>query len=114
MGRVAICIKKLLNSLEWVLFIGLGITSIWFAYGVLDNFFSGKTSFALHEEPVTNHPVISIVFNHEINPSVIDIYYAPNNEHSYKKPDYHILEIGENSVQNQTIILENFWFNAFR
>ena len=112
--RVAISKNKLLNSLEWGLYLVLSLVSIWFASGVLDNFFTGKTSFALHEEPVTNHPVISIVFNHEINPSVIDIYYAPNNEHSNKKPDYHILEIGENSVQNQTIILESYWFNAFR
>ena len=103
-----------MNSLEWVLFIGLSILSIWFAYGVLDNFFSGKTSFALHEEPITNHPVISIVFNFQINPSAIDIYYAPNNGHSDKELDYHKLQIGENSVQNQTIILESFWFNAFR
>ena len=113
--RVAISKKKLLNSLERGLFIGLSLIAIWFAYGVLDNFFSGKTSFALHEEPVIDHPVISIIFNHQIpNISEVEIYYIPNSGFSDKKPDYNKLEIGENSIQNQTVILESYWFNAFR
>ena len=111
--RVAISKNKVLNSLEWGLYLVLSLVSIWFAYGVLDNFFTGKTSFALHEEPVTDHPVISIVFTHQINPSEVEIYYDPNSDLG-QKPDYDKLEIGENSVQNQTVILESYWFNAYR
>ena len=110
---VAISKNKLLNSLEWGLYLVLSLVSIWFAYGVLDNFFTGKTSFALHEEPVTDHPVISIVFTHQISPSEVEIYYDPNSDLG-QKPDYDKLEIGENSVQNQTVILESYWFNAYR
>ena len=49
-----------LKILEWVLFIGLSIVSGWFAKGVLQQFFSRKTSFAQYEDTVTDYPVISL------------------------------------------------------
>ena len=36
--------EKLITGLEWVLFIGLCIVSGWLAYGVVNQFVSGKTS----------------------------------------------------------------------
>ena len=52
--------KKLVIDLEWALLIGLTIASGWFAYGVLDNFFSRKSSFSQREEAVKLYPVIVI------------------------------------------------------
>ena len=49
-----------LKILEWVFFIGLSIVSGWFAKGVLQQFFSQKTSFAQYEDTVTDYPVISL------------------------------------------------------
>ena len=51
---------KLVIALEWVLFIGLSIVSVWFASGVFENFFSESSSFSLYEEAVTTHPVLVI------------------------------------------------------
>ena len=52
--------KKLVFTLEWTLLIGLKIVSGWFASGVLQNFFSGKSSFSQREEEVKTYPVIVI------------------------------------------------------
>ena len=49
-----------LKILEWVFFIGLSIVSGWFAKGVLQQFFSRKTSFAQYEDTVKDYPVISL------------------------------------------------------
>ena len=51
---------ELVIALEWVLFIGLSIVSVWFASGVFENFFSESSSFSLYEEAVTTHPVLVI------------------------------------------------------
>ena len=62
--------EKLINGLEWVLFIGLCIVSGWFAYGVVNQFVSGKTSFAQHEEPMIYYPATIIHFH--LKPSQVD------------------------------------------
>ena len=69
---------KIFTILEWILFIGLGIVSGWFASGVLENFFSQKTSFAQYEKIVTEYPVIAIRlhgFPSEINEDDLKIFY---------------------------------------
>ena len=70
---------KIFNILEWILFIGLGIVSGWFASGVLENFFSQKTSFAQYEKIVTEYPVIAIRlhgFPSDINEDNLKIFYG--------------------------------------
>ena len=76
--RTVISKSNILNTLEFALFIVLSIISVWFAHGVLDNFFLGKTSFALNEVLVTDHPVVTLRFDSQLNPSDVDIYYATN------------------------------------
>ena len=68
---------SILYLFEWVLLIGLTIASGWFAYGVLDNFFSQKSSFSQSEEAVKTHPVIVIEFRDisEISLDDVKIYY---------------------------------------
>ena len=67
--------------MEWICFIGFIIVAGCFASGVLEQFFSRKTSFSQKEEEVFNYPVISIVFNgyqaSEINLTNVKLtYYA--------------------------------------
>ena len=117
--RTVISKSNILNNLEIALFIVLSLISIWFTHGVLDNFFLGKTSFALNEEPVTDHPIVTLRFDSQLNPSDVDIYYATNyDDHLDEGSQYTKLELGENSVQNKTVILEIletvFSYNAYR
>ena len=64
--------KKLVFDLEWALLIGLTIASGWFAYGVLDNFFSEKSSFSQTEEAVKSYPVIVIELRDFSGPILLD------------------------------------------
>ena len=116
-GMKCVISKELiLNFLEWVLFIVLCIISIGFSYGVLDNFFSMRTSFSQNEEPVYDYPIIGIVFKRKfskVNLADVEIHIA----HGLKGGDLNglkKLEIGENHFHNEehnkteTILLENF------
>ena len=64
--------KELVFAFEWVLLIGLTIASGWFAYGVLDNFFSEKSSFSQREEAVKSYPVIVIELRDFSGPILLD------------------------------------------
>ena len=111
---------KILNILEWILFIGLGIVSGWFASGVLENFFSQKTSFTQYEKIVTEYPVIAIRlhgFPSEINEDVLKIFYMATGM------NHKALEIGdgENLLYNdrynttEKVLFETFSLQrAFR
>ena len=105
--------EAILNFLERGLFIVLCIASIWFAYGVLDNFFSMRTSFSQYEEKVYDYPVIGIKFQRkssEVNLTDVEIQYGSIG----MKPQLKKLEIGENHFHNEkynkteTILLQNF------
>ena len=104
--------EKLINGLEWVLFIGLCIVSGWFAYGVVNQFVSGKTSFAQHEEPMIYYPATIIHFH--LKPSQVDfsdvnISYFPTGTRFEKN-----LSIGENYFslpgdnKTEVVSLESF------
>ena len=104
--------EKAFKIMEWICFIGFSIVAGWFASGVLEQFFSRKTSFSQQEEVVTNYPVISVVFNgyntSEINQTNVNFTYNSGGmEH------YHRLEIGENHFPNdkynktEKVILES-------
>ena len=98
--RCTISKDKAFKILEWILFIGFSIVAGWFASGVLEQFFSRKTSFSQHEEEVTNYPVISIDFNgyqaSEINLTNVIIFYGTRG-----MKENHNLEIGENYFPNE-------------
>ena len=112
-GRMLCTISKdkAFKILEWVLFIGLGIVSGWFASDVLDQFFSRMTSFAQYEEPLNDYPVIVIRFpwQKSINQEDVKILYATKGI-----PNKQFLEIGENHLYNKVynktekVILERF------
>ena len=102
---------KVFKILEWFFFIGFVIASGWFASGVLQQFFSHKTSFSQYKEKVTVYPVVSIFFERlasELNPSDVKIKYGTSG-----RSNLHFLEIGENRFCNkkynrtEMVILEN-------
>ena len=98
--------------LEWILFIGFVIASGWFASGVLQHFFSRKTSFSQHIEKVTHYPVISIILWHsEINPYDVKIKYEASG-----MADTQYLEVGENHLHNKKNItkLKKFFFKVLK
>ena len=112
-----ISLDKVFKTLEWILFIGFVITSGWFASGVLQQFFSRKTSFSQHKEKVTDYPVVNFVLGRpssEIKPSEVEIRYKASG-----MAHYQYLEIGRNYLYNhakynktEKVILEsleNMW-----
>ena len=77
--RCTISTHTVFKILEWIMYVGLSIVSGWFASGVLQQFFSQKTSFSQHEEKVTNYPVVTIFFNRKASEVKIEdvvIYYC--------------------------------------
>ena len=88
--------------LEWVLFIGLSVASGWFASGVLEQFFSQKTSFAQYEEKFNEYPVISFILSQrkasEVNLNQVLIKYKSNGIEDTQ------LQIGENHWHHK-------WYN---
>ena len=107
---------KVFKILEWILFIGFVIASGWFVSGVLQHFFSGKTSFSQHKEKYTDYPIVNILFYRkasEVNLSDVKFNYGNDMDISYQ-----YLEIGENHLHNhlynktEIVILEsieNMW-----
>ena len=71
---------NIFKIIEWILFIGFTIIAVWFASGVLEQFFLHRTSFSQYEKEITNYPVITVQFNRmasEVNlTNVIIRYYA--------------------------------------
>ena len=90
---------KAIKIMEWIFFIGFSIVAGWFASRVLQQFFSGKTSFSQHEEKVTTYPVISFSFlgskELEVNLTNVKIKYWAKG-----MKDYQNLEMGENHCIN--------------
>ena len=54
---------KYIPVVEWVLYFCLCGISVFFMHGVLDNFFSGKTSFTHYNVPVNERPTIMLCFS---------------------------------------------------
>ena len=89
---------KACKILEWLFFIGFIIVSGWFASGVLQQFFSNKTSFSQYEEKVTQYPAITIILQHqtsEVKTEDVFIKYAT------RGMQFQFLEIGENLLHNE-------------
>ena len=70
---------KVFKIIEWIFFIGFSIVAGLFASGVLEQFFSHKTSFSQYEEEVAYYPVISMFFYDyqasEVNLTNVEIFY---------------------------------------
>ena len=54
--------KKLCKAFSWMIFLGLCGLSAFLMYEVLEQFFSGDTSFKVTQEPITDYPTITICF----------------------------------------------------
>ena len=89
--------EKVFKIIQWILFIALISASGWFASGVLQHFFSRKTSFSQHVEEVSDYPVISIILWHpKVNPCDVKIKYKASG-----MADHQYLEVGENHLHNK-------------
>ena len=108
---------RIIKILEWILFIVFIFESVWFVSGVLQHFFSRKTSFSQSKEKVTDYPIVDIILGRppsEINLSDVTIkYYSSGMKRT-------VLKMGENHIHNdrfnktETVILEsleNKWKN---
>lgn len=88
------------KSLEWTLYIGLSIVSVWFASEDLQQFFSHKTNFLQYGEKVTQYPVVTIELSHNEfdEPKTEDVFivYETDGMHNPKN-----LTIGENIWLNE-------------
>ena len=105
--KVAILRDKIFNSLEWIFFILLGAVAIWISYGVLVHFNSRKSSFSIAEKPISDYPVIGIVFSQkasEVKLDNVEMYYQIRGMSGLKK-----LEIGKNSLSNQKYDETDIW-----
>ena len=111
-----ISLYKVLKILEWILFIALITTSGWFASGVLQQFFSRKSSFSQHIEEVTDYPVISIlVWYPEVDPCDVKIKYQASGmaDFQYLKTGenqffFIVLKMGQNSKIISKLLIEFF------
>ena len=87
--------SKYFKFIEWILFVGLCALSGVFMGGVLDKFFSRKTSFTQSEEPIKELPVLMICFT---KPE------SRKTDYEYDK-DFTI-EYGTQYSKNSTFIVE--------
>ena len=96
--RCTISLDKLFKIIEWILFIGFIMASGWFSKGVLQQFFSNKTSFSQYKEKVTDYPVVYILIQcpeSEINLFSLKVIYKASGMTQFQN-----LELGENHLQN--------------
>ena len=94
---------KVFKIIEWTLFIGFIMASGWFSKGVLQQFFSNKTSFSQYKEKVTDYPVVNIVINcpeSEINLSSLEVKYTTSGMTASGMTAFQNLELGENHLLN--------------
>ena len=109
--KYTVSYNKIFKILEWILLIGFTILAGWFASGVLEQYFSHRTSFSQYEKEITDYPVISMVFLNrpalEVNLTNVIINY-----YTIGMKTNQTLEIGENYFHNdeynktQKVILE--------
>ena len=121
--KSTVILYNIFKIIEWILFIGFTIIAVWFASGVLEQFFLHRTSFSQYEKEITNYPVITVQFNRmasEVNLTNVIIRYDAEGIGKGSQ----ILKIGENLFHNkkrnvtQSIILESLenlvGFRVFR
>ena len=87
----------------------LAFISIFFVIGVLQDYISEKTDFAIEEVPIQEHPTMTLTFGHPLslnrfffNLSEIDIfYYKSTNDESRLSV---LLKLGDNHLDDKEII----------
>ena len=84
---------KAIKIFEWILFVGFAIIAGWFASGVIDHFFSNRTSFSQYEGEITKYPVV--VMTLKTKDPDLEINYRSKGMKMWQK-----LEIGENHLLN--------------
>ena len=94
--------KNIIKVIEWLIFIGLCILSVFLTHEVLVQFLLKRTSFKMYEEKITDHPTITICYSRDQKEYFPNYRYGSNFGIEYK----HIsLEEGKNYYEplNQTI-----------
>ena len=81
---------KYFQVIEYILFFCLCGLSIVFMRGVLDQFFSGKTSFSQSEEPIKELPTIVICQQPKRNSNITKVHSS-----YFFKADFEILNVFE-------------------
>ena len=103
--------SKYIQAIEWILYFGLCGLSAFFMHGVLEKFFSGKTSFTLSEESVKELPTFMLCFSNS-NLSNIEYEYGTDFkikfQTSYRNsyPYVFLKEGGNSTLLGETIRLE--------
>ena len=104
---------KYFKFIEWTLFLGLcGISAI-FMWGVLEKFFSGKTSFTQVEEPIKELPTITLCLSMP-DSRKIEYQYGKDFEITYRisaeNSRYSIIlkEGGKSFIFGEELYLEKF------
>ena len=96
--------KNIIKVIEWLIFIGLCILSVFLTHEVLVQFLLKRTSFKIYEEKITDHPTITICYSGDQKEHFPNYRFGSNFgiDASYK---YISLEEGKNYYEtlNQTI-----------
>ena len=103
--------NKSIQLIEWTLFFGLCVLSAFFMHGVLDKFFSGKTSFNQSQEPIKELPTIMICFSKSNSRKIeyeygsdFKIYYERSTSARNLAYNNDFLKEGENTTTMEEIV----------
>ena len=102
---------KYFQVIEWILYFCFCGLSVIFMHGVLDNFFSGKTSFSQSEETIKELPTIMICFS-KPNISQSEYKYRSDFKIEYKisdknwNPETTFLKEGTNKLFGEILWLQ--------
>ena len=102
---------KYFQIIEWILYFCLCGLSVIFMYGVLDKFFSGKTSFSQSEESIKELPTIMICFS-KPNLSQSEYEYRSDFKIEYRlndrnwRPETTFLKEGTNKLFGEILWLQ--------
>ena len=88
-----------LASIEWIFYLSLIATSIWFAWGVLDKFFKEETGITQYEEKIEAHPTIVICMDIWKYDADFNITYKTYQSDGFSIEDEVVLTMGENSLE---------------
>ena len=100
--------KNIIKVIEWLIFIGLCILSVFLTHEVLVQFLLKRTSFKMYEVKITDHPTITICYSGDQKEYFPNYRYGSNFGIDSKTKfefKYISLEEGKNYYEplNQTI-----------
>ena len=99
-------VENFFKLLEWILYLGLFLTSIYFTWGVMVNFNSGTTGIRQYEESIKSYPTVTICLGK--NPiwkqwNDFNISWVSKSHYDHTE-NFTILKIGENYIQAEETI----------